>query len=351
VRLGSETSRAPAGSQSRVRRLATRLRCMAVRMGPQSLTMGLQALRQPSPQQPSEAEAAAARIRARYLSRLGFTGPLQSSASRGRAPLLALEARAGAAAGADAAKPVAAHSLPPELAHGDCRRAFLRTLAYKQVWVPRARRPRNHETLCILDWDDTLLCTSFIEDVRQAGGGRSSKLRGQLRRLGQAAAALLELALQSGPTFIVTNALEGWVESSAADYLPELLPLLPSLQVISARSLYEARFPGQFARWKRCAFFEVRKTVPPHVLVNLVVLGDSRFEISAGVSVGRTFSNTTVKAIKFKEEPTVGELHSQLLFVARRFAEIVGSSQSVVRRLHHGGKFVGSLHTQEGLED
>jgi len=43
---------------------------------------------------------------------------------------------------------------------------FLRKLSYSKVWVPQAQRPPKHQTVIIFDWDDTLLCTSFL-NMRQ----------------------------------------------------------------------------------------------------------------------------------------------------------------------------------------
>jgi hypothetical protein len=48
----------------------------------------------------------------------------------------------------------------------DFRVNFLKKLSYQGVWVPQAKRPPQHQTLIIFDWDDTLLCTTYL-NVRQ----------------------------------------------------------------------------------------------------------------------------------------------------------------------------------------
>ena len=35
-------------------------------------------------------------------------------------------------------------------------------LTYQKVWLTALDKPKLHETAIIFDWDDTLLCTSFI---------------------------------------------------------------------------------------------------------------------------------------------------------------------------------------------
>ena len=46
-------------------------------------------------------------------------------------------------------------------------------------------------------------------------------------------AHLLTLAMKLGQTFIITNAMRGWVEYSASKYVPALLPILEKITVIS----------------------------------------------------------------------------------------------------------------------
>lgn len=42
------------------------------------------------------------------------------------------------------------------------RTQFLSKLVYQRVWGQPAQRPRTHQTCVIFDWDDTILCTSFL---------------------------------------------------------------------------------------------------------------------------------------------------------------------------------------------
>jgi hypothetical protein len=42
------------------------------------------------------------------------------------------------------------------------RRNFLSKLTYQKIWLTPSEKPKLHETAIIFDWDDTLLCTSFI---------------------------------------------------------------------------------------------------------------------------------------------------------------------------------------------
>lgn len=60
------------------------------------------------------------------------------------------------------------------------------------------------------------------------------------------ACKLLNLSMGSGRVLIITNAAEGWVELSAAKFMPrtaELLRLNPDIEIISARTKYERELP------------------------------------------------------------------------------------------------------------
>lgn len=42
------------------------------------------------------------------------------------------------------------------------RTNLLSKLAYQKVWVSTVQKPKTHQTCIIFDWDDTILCTSFL---------------------------------------------------------------------------------------------------------------------------------------------------------------------------------------------
>merc|ERR1740123_1138707 len=108
---------------------------------------------------------------------------------------------------------------------------YLRKLSYSKVWVPHAQRPPTHQTVIIFDWDDTLLCTSFLHMRQDAQ--LPPVVNRHLRDIAKAG-KLLELAMRLGHTLIITNAMNGWVEYSSAKWMPELLTFLKKVRVISA---------------------------------------------------------------------------------------------------------------------
>jgi len=224
----------------------------------------------------------------------------------------------------------------------DFRVNFLRKLSYSQVWVPKAQRPPKHQTVIIFDWDDTLLCTSYL-NLRQ-DQNLSGTTERHLREIEGAARKLLELAMTLGHTFIITNAMNGWVEYSSAKWVPEMLPVLQKLHVISARTKYEPHFPGEVGKWKIQAFLEVQRQLDSQIITNLISLGDSNFEMDAVHVMGKEFAQALVKTIKFRENPSPEELLKQLELVTQKFAKIVENARNLKIGLER--KWVGN--SQQG---
>eukprot|EP00928_Gymnodinium_smaydae_P072973 TRINITY_DN56245_c0_g1_i1.p2 TRINITY_DN56245_c0_g1~~TRINITY_DN56245_c0_g1_i1.p2 ORF type:complete len:316 (+),score=91.33 TRINITY_DN56245_c0_g1_i1:188-1135(+) len=220
----------------------------------------------------------------------------------------------------------------------DFRVNFLRKLSYSKVWVPQAQRPPKHQTVVIFDWDDTLICTSYL-NLKQ-DQALPPMVERHLRGIEAAGQKLLELALNLGHTFLITNAMHGWVEYSAAKYLPGLLPVLERVHVISARTKFEQQFPGEVSKWKVEAFLEVQRQLDSNIITNLISLGDSHFEMDAVHVMGKEFSQALIKTIKFRENPSPEELLKQLELVTQKFERIAENARNLKIGLER--KWVGN---------
>jgi len=145
-----------------------------------------------------------------------------------------------------------------------------------------------------------------------------------LQELEQGIITVLNTALQHGEVHIITNAETGWVELSAAKFIPGVVPLLSRVSIISARSTFENQYPGSPLRWKYYAFQE---KLSPHLseskkYKNIISFGDSHVEREAVRAVTRGYANTRCKSIKFAERPTVDHLKRQLELVTNCFQYI-----------------------------
>jgi len=210
-----------------------------------------------------------------------------------------------------------------DLRKDDFRVNYLRKLSYANVWVPCSRRSPRHQTVIIFDWDDTLLCTSYIINSNGSSFDDVARpLQRQLDTIESNAIGLLEVALKLGQVFIITNARNGWVEYSAMKYLPGLVPVLEKVTVISARHRYEGAFPGEYHQWKIHAFLEVQQTLNNQIITNLISVGDSVIEMEAVHVMGKEFEQALVKTVKFRDNPFPDELARQLELVRETFESI-----------------------------
>lgn len=210
----------------------------------------------------------------------------------------------------------------------DCSECTSWTSRGRQADVDAKGRPMN--TLIVFDWDDTLLCTSSIN--------QDAWTNAQLKELERVAEDVLRASMMLGETIIITNGIETWVQSSARRYLPALLPVLNSMRVLSARAQYEDKYPGDPFAWKRHAFRDLlqerraKKEVDDSDKgqLNLVVLGDSPAEIAAAKHAVKHCGDhrPLLKTIKFKVCPTVTELLGQLRRVSQELEQIVRESNN-----------------------
>jgi hypothetical protein len=207
------------------------------------------------------------------------------------------------------------------------RVSYLRKLSYEKVWVPAAQRPPTHQSLIIFDWDDTLLCTSYLS--RNADRPLSPGVHKMLSRMANMVKVILEMSTTLGHTFIITNAMEGWVEYSAAKWVPELLPVLENMKIISARSRYECLYPGDVPKWKVNAFLDVQRHLNSEIITNLTSIGDSNYEMDATQVMGKQFSQALVKTVKLQEHPTPEELLKELELVESKFKQIVQAARNL----------------------
>lgn len=170
----------------------------------------------------------------------------------------------------------------------------------------------------VLDWDDTLFPSSFV-DRRKLIHSRCADLPVELQRgfaeLEKAASRLITSATQYGTVLIITNAQTGWVELCVSKFMPGLMDVLAkSVRVVSARSSFERFFPGDPLCWKAAAFahelHQLQKTVGVP-LKNVMSFGDSMEERTA-VKIAAGQLRSRAKSVKFLDAPNPRQLHQQI---------------------------------------
>lgn len=194
----------------------------------------------------------------------------------------------------------------------------------------------NNATVVILDWDDTLLPSSWIT---QAGHRLDTPLeidettRQQLETLEQSVANLLHCVTQRSTCVIITNAETGWVELSAAKFMPSVAKVVNRLRVVSARSSYERTYPDSPLDWKFAAFTQELDSFyngfAADARRNVISFGDSLHEREAIHLVTGAMQNVHTKSIKFVERPSIRQLQHQVDMVLGYFNHIFHYNDSL----------------------
>lgn len=212
----------------------------------------------------------------------------------------------------------------------DIRKSYLAKLISKKVWNPN-HKEKKHNSIIILDWDDTLLPTSFLSpggifnlDIKLSKNDSE-----KLAKIEKEVSNLLNSAIEKGEVFIITNADKGWVEFSASKFYPSIIGILSKIKIISAREEYGNVFPGDSAKWKIQTFLDLQKYINLNLITNLLCFGDSIIEIKAGKILASKFREAFIKTIKFKEAPKLDDLFKQLNLVNQQFNFIYSSVKNL----------------------
>jgi len=179
-------------------------------------------------------------------------------------------------------------------------------------------------TLFIFDWDDTLMCTTFMDAMKidlQSKMESISELWIDLDKLSSSALNILTTAMSLGKVVIITNAEEKWVEYSAQKFMPELIPILRQIRIISARTEYEKKYPGKYILWK----FHAMSSVVNESIKNILSIGDSIVERESVMLIADTTSHDLYrKSIKLADKPTIVNLHKQLELLNLNIKQLTG---------------------------
>ena len=220
------------------------------------------------------------------------------------------------------------------------RKLYYSKLLLQKVWIP-LNDSRRHNSLIIFDWDDTILPTSFLtpKGIFEDKNELNPKDQARIKKLEETVKNLLSVAVKNGDIYIITNAGEGWVQFSTRKYYPSIEEIITKkIKIISARSLYEKKYPNDSKKWKIEAFLNIKKSVNNDLITNIICLGDSVFEMEAGRILASKFIHAVIKTIKFRENPKPEELNKQLNLVYNQFNSIYTSSKNLTIRVEKKNK-------------
>jgi hypothetical protein len=198
------------------------------------------------------------------------------------------------------------------------RDKYYNKLITKLEWNP-FKKEKIINNLFFFDWDDTLLCTSYLQPTGALIDMEINKRdKDIISDLDSLVSKLLLKAMNIGIVFIVTNGAPGWVELSSTKFYPKTAKILQKIKLVSARGLCERKYPGDMRQWKRVAFkfaLDTLHDINKNIVTNIICLGDSNIEMEASYYLKEWFPNAYLKTIKFKESPTHIELQKELKII------------------------------------
>lgn len=175
----------------------------------------------------------------------------------------------------------------------------------------------------IFDWDDTLLPSTALMNagITLQSVMMNKEVYNQFRQHEIHVIKILQRAITLyAKCYIITNAETGWVELSAAKFMPNVVPLLNNIIIISARSMFQEYNINNANIWKTMAFrARVLALVNPKTELNIISFGDSECERNALLSISYQFKSARTKNIKFITGPTIEQLTRQLEMIVNNF--------------------------------
>ena len=216
----------------------------------------------------------------------------------------------------------------------EIRSSYMSKLICKKIWTPTIKS-KTHNSLIIFDWDDTLLCTTFLtkNGVYDENIKLTEKDKEKIAKLEFSVLRLLTLSTEKCDVFIITNAGQGWVEYSCEKFYPSVSKILKKINIISARGEYEKLYPNDSRMWKIQSFLNMQRFFNSNLVTNIICLGDSFIEIEAGHILASKFTQAFIKTVKFRESPKPEELNKQLTLVADQFDGIYKAIKNLTIRV------------------
>jgi len=208
------------------------------------------------------------------------------------------------------------------------RDSYYNKLISKLEWNPY-KKEKIINNIFFFDWDDTLLCTSYLQPTGALVDMEVNKRDKEvINNLDSIVSKLLIKTMNLGIVFIVTNGAPGWVELSSTKFYPKTAKILQKIKVISARGLCEKKYPGDMRQWKNVAFkfaLDSLDDINKNIVTNIICFGDSIIEMEASYIIKEYFPDAYLKTIKFKESPTHNELEKELKIISTQLDSIMNN--------------------------
>ena len=180
--------------------------------------------------------------------------------------------------------------------------------------------PNIDNTLFIFNWDDTLLCTSYLQKNKNL----TKKEKDQMKICENELYELINNTLLKGKIFLITNLDMTNIETSIIKYYPSLHSRLNEVDIISTNSNLDNN-----TNWKISAFVENQKNVNNDIIKNIICFTDYYVQDNIVKILRKIYPYAIIKVIKFKESPDPYELGKQFILVNQKFNDIYNEKRDL----------------------
>jgi len=173
----------------------------------------------------------------------------------------------------------------------------------------------KNNTLIILDWDDTLFPTSWVNsnDVNITNINKLGYIK-FFEKIDTSLNKLFSNLINLGDILIITNALLNWINISSK-VLPKTNKLFENnknIKFVSARGEYSP-LTDDINDWKKLAFInELKKKTHQKNINNIISIGDAEYEYNALINLYENDTYRLLKSIKFIRYPDNYNIYEQI---------------------------------------
>ena len=179
------------------------------------------------------------------------------------------------------------------------------------------------ETVFILDWDDTLMCTTFVQ--RKIRGVSDEELK-IVNNLGKVVDIFLKECSKYGKIIIMTNSSKDWVKKTIQNYLNLSHDEFNNVKIISTRDIYLKKDINK-KKWKEMALEELFAKYGDKI-ENLICGSDSEQDIDLFKDIKKRKKEINISTIKFKSKPSPLVMIKEIEYLNKYLSEIIGTNKN-----------------------
>lgn len=193
--------------------------------------------------------------------------------------------------------------------------------------IPRNRvyhkTSKGKETIFIIDWDDTLMCTTFIS---HKVSGLSDDEQGIVSNLGKVVSNFLKECSKYGKIIIMTNSSKEWIKTTKKDYLKINHESFDNITIISTRDRYLKKGIEK-KKWKELALDDLIVKYKENI-ENLICVSDSEKDIDVFKNLSKKNNEINISTIKFKTKPSPLVLIKEIKYLNDMMNEVIGKNKN-----------------------